>query len=39
MRHVRRVTVAPANLNLQNPPSLNFLIWIASMVFFWKEFK
>ena len=38
MKHLQRVTVAPASTNQPTQLSLGYIIWLASLVWFRKEF-
>lgn len=37
MKHIKRVTVAPASTNQPTQLSLGYLIWLASLLWFRKE--
>lgn len=37
MKHVRTVTVAPASTNAPTTISLGYIIWLASLLWFRKE--
>lgn len=39
MKHIRRVTVAPASTNAPQSISLGYIIWLASLAWFKHEWQ